>query len=256
MILEEVRCFDDLCTLGLLYVLDRTNRSLCHPANVMQNYNTNLYEFIGDKEWIKHFIVSMNKNKFVTINSQPGESKVYTPMRSKYDRAYNTQKILNHKKIYKIEQRAWVNGFMTRRHAIHLRRMLSLYPDIVILISGDIPMPDDQYVSATSIDGEFQGVSTIRHLNQMRIRGKLPIDDPDYLFIDDVKKMTPDHVLTYSYPPDINYFRESLPNLNPMYFDPVSLDGLVGVSIFNKKFNDNIDFWGIVARRVRMSNLA
>lgn len=134
-----IKTFSELCEIGCEFV---SSNIKSHPFLIVDESKTNLYELVGDLEWIQDYIYKFNKLGFYTVMSQPGSdypTQIY-PTRFDYKKSFsysnsNPNSNSNIKKTFRVAQRAEVQGFMKWNDALKLYNQLNSNQNLIVGIS-------------------------------------------------------------------------------------------------------------------------
>lgn len=147
----EIETFEELCQSGIEYINGTINS---HIFLSIDKTKPNLYELVGEKEFIKNYLLYYNANGFYTVMSQPCadyDVKIYDNCFDyKLSHSDLSIKPLNGK--YGVKQRAEVQGFMRKNRAENIYNYFKLDKHIKVLVSTineNIPINEQNYRYAT-----------------------------------------------------------------------------------------------------------
>src|SRR5688572_11125592 len=115
--------FEQMCHIGTKFANDECDVSL---GWLDQQSKPNLYEMVGELEWIRPIIAQYNTFGFFTRLSQPGRESKCSPFKSHYHMMHCNGNINDDDLIqddghyYTIKQRAAIGDFMKIRQAQRL----------------------------------------------------------------------------------------------------------------------------------------
>jgi hypothetical protein len=148
---DTIETFDELCQSGIEYINGTINS---HIFLSIDNTKSNLYELVGEKEFIKNYLLYYNSNGFYTVMSQPCADYEVSIFANCYDYKLSHSDVnikpLNGK--YGVKQRAEVQGFMHKNRAENIYNYLKLDKNIKVLVSTineNIPINEQNYRYAT-----------------------------------------------------------------------------------------------------------
>lgn len=243
---SNIKNFNDLCWYGSLYVSNQVKKS---PNWIdLEDGKKALYEMVGKHEWIGKIIYSYNLLGFYTYCSQPGRIYQTKLFANHYD-AMTEQNNPNYKYLrgnYEMYQRACVNGFMEKDKAIKLYELVNQNPNYIISLS----------CMENKIDKEFE-VCTLPAKNRKLMCNELFEMEKQLLQInasnkqsfndDKIFKKIPDIPVTY-YGGKKEKFSNKFKILHEKYLTSMDKyffqdDVIVSVSIMDKRWNNNEEFW-------------
>ncbi len=241
----NIKTFDQLCLYGSLFVSDRVKK---FPGwKDLKDGKKALCEMVEEYEWIGKFIFGYNLLGFFTVSSQPGtiyKTEIYS---NHYDYMMNAMEESNPQILegnYELYQRAFVNGWMEKDKAIKFYNLIKQNPNYLISLScfeNEIPK-EYEICTLVAKDGipMFKELEESHELLKKLNLFKLFDKDPQF-------KKIPHIPATYyggRKDPEPNAFEKSqkkyLINMDSQYFDP---DVIVCVSIMDKRWNNNDEFW-------------
>jgi hypothetical protein len=135
-IYSQVKTFDELCGIGCDFI---QNKIKLHPFLIVDNTKDNLYELVGQNEWIRDYLYQYNMMGFYTVMSQPGSDyhiqiyPTYLDYKNSFIPTLNIVNPLDSK--FGVKQRAEVEGFMKLEKAVKLFNLLKNEPEIKIGLS-------------------------------------------------------------------------------------------------------------------------
>lgn len=201
---------------------------------------------VGEYEWIAKYIFSYNLLGFCTSGSQPGKiykTKVY---KNHYDHL-KEQDNPNYEFLegnYEIYQRAFVNGWMEKDKALKFYEQMKNNPNYIVSLSCIDNVIDKEFeqCSLTAKDGRLM----YEELGQIREELENIDWDDKLKLIETFKKIPNIHETCYGghrekRPSFFSYLHEKhYPNMEKKYFED---DVIVCVSIMDKRWNNNDEFW-------------
>lgn len=242
---SDIKNFDELCIVGCEFIKGNITQ---HPFLPNNKSDDNLYELVGQYNWIREYLLEFNKLGFYTIMSQPGNSKAIDIYSNYYeykksflanDTNINLNSNSNTNKLvgnYGIMQRAEIEGFMKYSKAMKLYSMLKNEQDIIILISGN-----KSNIALNSLDkyATLSYESTNDNIRFMEIESeanesiKVKVKHKNLKRDDKLKLMF--HVVERYFEINKYNIKKHIPNM--INFD------IVGISIMDRIWNRNDYLW-------------
>lgn len=99
----------------------KNNYLLIMTSETLKYKDMDLYELIGEFEWIKDYIYFYNDNGFMTVTSQPGEiTKNIKIYKSEWHARMRDETDAKTSELFSRRQRAYIRGYMDEKMADYI----------------------------------------------------------------------------------------------------------------------------------------
>ena len=243
---QHVNTFEELCFLGALYVNDIIKNFPLYPDNTYDEKN--LYELIGEFEWIQSIIYKYNMLNYFTYISQPGLYDIYIDIN---DIEY----------VY--YQRACVAGFIDKNKAKYIYDKMTTNENYKICIE-DINESVEPIYEPCSIRINYIEIDNEKYYLGHDNKTLIPINtfEITYNNYTELKYSTETHILDIIIWLKLKYFYKNenviiynndslfkhmlsshLLNIDTKYYNKNNDSYIVYMCVMDRRWNYNGEFW-------------